>query len=115
MKRFFVCLFMAIMVLTASAEGYRVQYDAQTRQLLNFDIQVNATTLVIGQRTYSLRTLGSIYNADSGLTFRSYSYSDSELMFCVSTETITTEISPGKYYTGYLILVDKNAYLARKL
>lgn len=114
MKKF---LFLAIFIISAfvaNATTYRAKFDAQTRNETSFVVKVQSNTIQIRNNTYSLRRMGTITN--SGYVFESYAYgSGSNGMFCISTSKITVQVNPFKTVTGYMMLIDGNAYLVDKI
>ncbi len=104
---------MLVFTLTISAETYKVHFDTSTKSATSFTVQINSDNIVIGNNQHTLRRLGTITN--SGFTFNSYMFSSSQRMFCVSTSTITVEVSPGRRVTGYILMIDQHAYLASKV
>lgn len=103
-----------ICAIAANATTYRVKYDVSNQRSTSFIVKVESNRLTIGSSTYSLRRMGTITN--SGLTFNSYVYGSGENgMFCVSTTSITVEKNQFTKLTGYIVIIDKKAYLAEKI
>lgn len=100
--------------IAANAATYRVKYDVNNQQSTSFIVKVESNRLIIGSSEYCLRRMGTITN--SGLTFNSYVYGIGENgMFCVSTTSVTIEKNMFTKLTGYVIIIDKIAYLAEKI
>ncbi len=112
MKKLLSLLVMMIVAITISAETYQCHFDVNAKSTTKLTISVNSSSLSVGSNTYTLRQLGTITN--SGVTFKSYVYSSSERMFCVSTSQVTLQLSPVQTVTGYVIMIDNHTYLARK-
>ena len=114
MKKFILLTILLISAFVANATTYRVKFDAQTKSETSFIVKVQSNTLQIGNKTYSLRRMGTITN--SGFAFESYAYgSGSNGMFCVSTSKITVQVNPFKTVTGYMMLIDGKGYLVDKI
>ena len=114
MKKFILLTILLISAFVANATTYRVKFDAQTKSETSFIVKVQSNTLQIGNKTYSLRRMGTITN--SGYVFDSYAYgSGSNGMFCVSTSKITVQVNPFKTVTGYMMLIDGKGYLVDKI
>ena len=100
--------------IVANATTYRVKYDVNNQSYTSFIVRVESNRLTIGSNAYLLRRMGTI--TSSGLTFDSYAYGSSENgMFCVATSSITVEKDLFTKLTGYIVIVDKKAYLAEKI
>ena len=114
MKKFIFLTILLISAFVANAATYRVKFDAQTKNETSFIVKVQSNTIQIRNNTYSLRRMGTITN--SGFVFESYAYgSGSNGMFCVSTSKITVQVIPFKTVTGYMMLIDGNAYLVDRI
>ena len=114
MKKLIFFLVLLFCTIAANATTYRVKYDINNQSRTSFIIKVESNRLTIGSRVYYLRRMGTITN--SGLTFDSYAYGSSEDgMFCVATSSITVEKDLFTKLTGYIVIIDKKAYLAEKI
>ncbi len=96
-----------------SLERYKCFYNMTDQQAVNFTVTVNGRNLYIGSQTYSLRRLGTI--TSQGVEFKSYEFSTSGRMFCVSTSQISVQVSTFNTKTGYVLLIDDKTYFATRL
>ena len=114
MKKLIFLNLLLIIAFVANATTYRAKFDAQTRKETSFVVKVQTNTIQIRNNTYSLRRMGTITN--SGYVFESYAYgSGSNGMFCISTSKITVQVNPFKTVTGYMMLIDRKAYLVDRI
>lgn len=114
MKKTILLLILLISTFAANAATYRVKYDVNNQQSTSFLVKVEPNRLTVRSNIYSLRRLGTITN--SGIEFNSYVYgSDENGMFCISTTSITVEKDFFTTLTGYIVIIDKKAYLAEKI
>ena len=114
MKKLIFFMVLVFCTIVANATTYRVKYDVNNQSYTSFIVRVESNRLTIGSNAYLLRRMGTI--TSSGLTFDSYAYGSSENgMFCVSTSSITVEKDLFTKLTGYIVIIDKKAYLAEKI
>lgn len=114
MKKLIFFMVLLFCTIVANATTYRVKYDVNNQSYTSFIVRVESNRLTIGSNAYLLRRMGTI--TSSGLTFDSCAYGSSENgMFCVSTSSITVEKDLFTKLTGYIVIIDKKAYLAEKI
>lgn len=114
MKKIILIFVLLLSTIVAQAATYRVKFDVGNQKETNFIVKVEPGRLTVDNKSYSLRRLGTITN--SGVEFNSYVYGRNEDgMFCVSTTSITLELNMFKSYTGYVIIIDNKAYIAKKI
>lgn len=114
MKKLIFFMVLLFCTIVANATTYRVKYDVNNQSYTSFIVRVESNRLTIGSNAYLLRRMGTI--TSSGLTFDSYAYGSSENgMFCVSTSSITVKKDLFTKLTGYIVIIDKKAYLAEKI
>ena len=113
MKKLIFFMVLLFCTIVANATTYRVKYDVNNQSYTSFIVRVESNRLTIGSNAYLLRRMGTI--TSSGLTFGSYAYGSRENgMFYVSTSSITVEKDLFTKLTGYIVIIDKKAYLAEK-
>lgn len=114
MKKLIFFMVLLFCTIVANATTYRVKYDVNNQSYTSFIVRVESNRLTIGSNAYLLRRMGTI--TSSGLTFGSYAYGSRENgMFYVSTSSITVEKDLFTKLTGYIVIIDKKAYLAEKI
>lgn len=114
MKKLLMPLVLMISAIVANAATFRVKYDVLNQRSASFIVKVEPNRLTIGSSAYPLRRMGTI--TSSGLTFYSYVYGrNDEGMFCYSTTSITLETGIFSHVTGYIIIIEKQCYLAEKI
>ncbi|MGL5937112.1 MAG: hypothetical protein ACRCZY_06395 [Phocaeicola sp.] len=97
----------------ANAESFQITYDIKSQKEVSFAVTVSSNKVIIDQKSYTLRVLGTLTN--SNIEFNSYCYGENDRMFCVSTSEITVEKDQFTKFFGYLIFIDDKVYFADKI
>ena len=113
MKKVFFLMVLIICTVAVNAATYRIKYDVNNQRATSFVMTLSSDKVAIGQRTHSLRRMGTITN--SGLVFDSYCYGYNGGMLCVATASISVKKDIFTTLSGYIVIIDSKAYLADKI